>query len=406
MRKALIWIGVVIIIVGGLVWYAKNALELPARLEAVPMDLTTRAMIPGIPNARYWVGVEIDTFARDVVAARDREIAWRASQGLTGDLPPANLLAVSGGGDKGAFGAGLLNGWTAAGTRPEFKAVTGVSTGALIAPFAFLGPEYDPVLKEVYTSISTDDILSPRSVIAAIENDGMADNAPLWNLIGEHVDEALLARIAEEHNKGRTLLVATTDLDARQPVVWNMGNIAASGAPNALELFRQILLASAAIPGAFPPTMFQVEVDGREYQEMHVDGGASAQVFMYPPGLRNVLSSTGEAFGRTGTVYIIRNSSMTATWDPVERRTINIAGRAIDSLIHTQGIGDLYRIYATTQRDGMDFNLAYIDSGFVYENKTAQFETAFMVALYDYGFAQGRAGYPWQKVPPGLQDSP
>jgi hypothetical protein len=402
MRKALIWIGVVIIIVGGLVWYAKNALELPARLEAVPMDLTTRAMIPGIPNARYWVGVEIDTFARDVVAARDREIAWRASQGLTGDLPPANLLAVSGGGDKGAFGAGLLNGWTAAGTRPEFKAVTGVSTGALIAPFAFLGPEYDPVLKEVYTSISTDDILSPRSVIAAIENDGMADNAPLWNLIGEHVDEALLARIAE----GRTLLVATTDLDARQPVVWNMGNIAASGAPNALELFRQILLASAAIPGAFPPTMFQVEVDGREYQEMHVDGGASAQVFMYPPGLRNVLSSTGEAFGRTGTVYIIRNSSMTATWDPVERRTINIAGRAIDSLIHTQGIGDLYRIYATTQRDGMDFNLAYIDSGFVYENKTAQFETAFMVALYDYGFAQGRAGYPWQKVPPGLQDSP
>jgi predicted acylesterase/phospholipase RssA len=406
MRKALIWIAIVVVVLAGLGWYAKNALELPVRLEAVPMELTTRAQIPGIPNARYWVGVEIDTFARDVVAAREREIAWRASQGLTGELPPANLLAVSGGGDKGAFGAGLLNGWTAAGTRPEFKAVTGVSTGALIAPFAFLGPEYDPILKEVYTSISTDDILSPRSIIAAIENDGMADNTPLWNLISEHVDDALLARIAEEHNKGRTLLVATTDLDARQPVVWNMGNIAASGAPNALELFRQILLASAAIPGAFPPTMFRVEVDGREYQEMHVDGGASAQVFMYPPRLRTVMEDAGAGTNRTGTVYIIRNSSMTATWDPVERRTINIAGRAIDSLIHTQGIGDLYRIYATAQRDGLDFNLAYIDSGFVYENKTAQFETAFMVALYDYGFAQARAGYPWQKVPPGLQDAP
>lgn len=406
MRKALIWIGVAIIIVGGLAWYAKNSLEWPDRLQAVPMELTTRAQIPGIPNARYWVGVEIDTFARDVVAARERELAWRASQGLTGDLPPANLLAVSGGGDKGAFGAGLLNGWTAAGTRPEFKAVTGVSTGALIAPFAFLGPEYDPILKDVYTSISPDDILSARSFIAAIDNDGLADNTPLWNLISEHVDETLLARIAEEHNKGRTLLVATTDLDARQPVVWNMGNIAASGAPNALELFRQILLASAAIPGAFPPTMFRVEVDGREYQEMHVDGGASAQVFMYPPGLRGVLASAGEGTGRTGTVYIIRNSSMTATWDPVERRTINIAGRAIDSLIHTQGIGDLYRIYATAQRDGMDFNLAYIDSGFVFANKTEQFQTEFMVALYDYAFAQARNGYRWEKAPPGLDSAP
>jgi len=403
MRKALIWLAVVVLVLAGLGWYAKNALELPLRLEAVPMDLTTRAQIPGIPNARYWVGVEIDTFARDVVAARQRELAWRQSQGLGGELPPANLLAVSGGGDKGAFGAGLLNGWTASGTRPEFKAVTGVSTGALIAPFAFLGPDYDDVLKEVYTSISPADILSPRSIIAAIENDGMADNTPLWNLIGEHVDQALIERIAEEHNKGRILLIATTDLDARQPVVWNMGNIAASGAPNALELSRQILLASAAIPGAFPPTMFRVEVDGREYQEMHVDGGASAQVFMYPPRLRDVLTSTGENAGRTGTIYIIRNASMTATWDPVERRTINIAGRAIDSLIHTQGLGDLYRIYATAEQDGLDFNLAYIGSDFVFENKTEQFQTDFMVALYDYGFAQARSGYAWLKVPPGMQ---
>jgi len=407
MRKALIWLGIVVVIVAGLIWYGKNALEWPARLEAVPLELTTQAMIPGIPNARYWVGIEIETFARDVIAARAREAAWRQREGITGELPPVNLLAVSGGGDKGAFGAGLLNGWTAAGTRPEFKAVTGVSTGALIAPFAFLGPEFDPVLRDVYTSISPADILSPRSIIAAIENDGLADNTPLWNLIGEHVDETLLARIAEEHNKGKILLIATTDLDARQPVVWNMGNIAASGAPNALELFRQILLASAAIPGAFPPTMFQVEVNGRQYQEMHVDGGASAQVFMYPPGLREVMTTElGVApANRAGAVYIIRNSSMSATWDPVERRTINIAGRAIDSLIHTQGIGDLYRIYATTEQDGMDFNLAYIDSGFVYENKTEQFETDFMVALYNYAFAQGRAGYPWQKVPPGLQTS-
>ena len=119
-----------------------------------------------------------------------------------------------------------------------------------------------------------------------------------------------------------------------------------------------------------------------------------------------MLASAGEGTGRTGTVYIIRKSSMTATWDPVERRTINIAGRAIDSLIHTQGIGDLYRIYATAQRDGMDFNLAYIDSGFVFANKTEQFQTEFMVALYDYAFAQARNGYRWEKAPPGLDSAP
>ena len=407
MRKLIVWVAILAVVIGGGVWYLKNVFELPSRLEAVPLELTTRAIVPGIPNARYWVGVEIDSFARDVVAARDREIAWRRSQGLGGELPPASLLAVSGGGDKGAFGAGLLNGWTAAGTRPEFKAVTGVSTGALIAPFAFLGSDYDSVLRDTYTSISPEDILAPRRLIAAIENDGMADNAPLWNLISEQVDDALLARIAEEHNKGRILLVATTDLDARQPVVWNMGNIAASGAPGALDLFRRILLASAAIPGAFPPAMFPVEVDGRQYQEMHVDGGASAQVFMYPPRLREVLANDlgVEDTGRTGAVYIIRNSSMTATWDPVERRTINIAGRAIDSLIHTQGIGDLYRIYTTSMRDGLDFNLAYIDDDFAFANKTEQFQTDFMVALYGYGYELARAGYDWRKVPPGLEST-
>jgi hypothetical protein len=404
MRKLLIWTAIVVVVVGGGVWYVTNALQLPLRLDAVPVELTTRAIVPGIPNARYFVGVEIETFARDVGVARDREIAWRQSAGQGSELPPAALLAVSGGGDKGAVGAGLLNGWTDAGTRPEFKAVTGVSTGALIAPFAFLGPEFDAILKDVYTSISPEDVLSPRSIIAAIENDGMADNRPLWTLISEHIDQALLDRIAEEHNKGRILLIGTTDLDARQPVIWNMGNIAASGAPIALELFRQILLASAAIPGAFPPTMFPVEVDGRPYQEMHVDGGASAQLFLYPPRLRDVMTAeTGtEVTNRTGMAYIIRNSSMTATWTPVERRTINIAGRAIDSMIHTQGIGDLYRVYTTSQRDGLDFNLAYIGDDFVYENKTEQFETAFMVALYDYAYAQGRAGFPWRKTPPGL----
>jgi hypothetical protein len=380
----------------------RQTLQIPPRLEAVPVELTTRAVVPGIPNARYWVLADVEPLVRDALAARQREEAYLSQTGRAGELPQLEILAISGGGDKGAFGAGLLNGWTASGTRPTFKAVTGVSTGALIAPFAFLGPEYDKVLEQVYTTISPADVARARSVIAAIENDGMADNSPLWTLISKYVDERLLSAIAAEHEKGRILLIGTTDLDARQPVVWNMGNIAASGASNALELFRSILLASAAIPGAFPPTLVTVEVDGKQYQEMHVDGGASAQVFLYPPSMTQVAARLGEGMVRRGNVYVIRNAALAPTWAPVERRTIAIAARAIDSLITTQGFGDLYRIYATTQQDGLGFHLAYIGEDFVYENKTEQFETAFMKSLYDYGYRLGRAGYQWHKAPPGL----
>jgi len=402
MKKIMFFGGIVValVVIGAL--FGPRAIEPPRRSPAVPENLTGRAVIPGIPGARYFVGLDLEPLVRDALAARQREIEFRARSGLTSDLPPAEMLAISGGGDKGAFGAGLLYGWTQAGTRPTFKVVTGVSTGALIAPFAFLGSDYDEVLKQVYTSITPADIASPRSFIAAVGNDGMADNAPLWSLIARFVDQDLLDQIAAEHAKGRILLVGTTNLDARQPVIWNMGVIASSDAPQALELFRSILLASAAIPGAFPPTMISVEVDGQPYQEMHVDGGASTQVFLYPPALRQTAASLGEQMSRQGRVYVIRNSSFTATWDPVVRQTISIAARAIDSLIHTQGIGDLFRIYLTTQQDGLDFNLAYIDRDFVYENKKEQFENAFMVKLFDYGQQLSRAGYPWRKTPPGF----
>jgi predicted acylesterase/phospholipase RssA len=401
-RKIVRW-GIVLAVVAVLAALGLRALKAPARFPAVPPELTTRAEIPGIPGARYWVGTGLEPFVRDVLAARQREKEHLARTGHTGALPPVELLAVSGGGDNGAFGAGLLCGWTDAGNRPTFKAATGISTGALIAPFAFLGPEYDHVLREVYTKVKPVDIASKRSILAAINNDGMADNRPLWGLIAKYVDEHLLARVAEEHGKGRILLIATTNLDARQPVIWNMGTIASSGNRHALDLFRSILLASAAIPGAFPPTMLRVEVDGKPYEEMHVDGGASAQVFLYPVRTRAMMEAMGEEMSRPGHVYIIRNASLAPDWEPVARQTISIAGRAVASLIHTQGIGDLYRIYSQTQKDGLDFNLAYIDTDFQHEHKE-QFETAYMQALFDYGYRQGREGYKWRKTPPALLD--
>ena len=377
----------------------------PGRLAAVPVQDTTRAEIPGIPHARYWVTSDIEPFIRDALASAQREQAYLARTGHQGPLPPVNFLAISGGGDDGAFGAGLLVGWTASGTRPEFKGVTGVSTGALIAPFAFLGPEEDAALREVYTMIGPQNILKPRGLLAALTDDGLADNSPLFELISRHINAEFLARIAREYqDKGRLLLVGTTDLDARRPVIWNMGEIAmaAQDNPKALDLFRKIMLASAAIPGAFPPVMIDVEVNGKPYQEMHVDGGTQAQVFLYPVGMFDRIRQEGIKLPpRERSVYVIRNARLDPDWASVDRNTLTIAGRAISSLIQTQGVGDLYRIYLTAQKDGLDYNLAFIGADFNAEHKE-DFDTAYMRALFDYSYQLAKQGYPWQKAPPGL----
>src|SRR5208283_2046420 len=367
----------------------------PARQAAVPMGMEDQAQVPGFADVRYRIGFGKDTAAmgREGIESYRREQAQLAASGQGGQLPPAVYLAVSGGGDNGAFGAGLLCGWTAAGDRPVFKLVTGVSTGALIAPFAFLGSSYDAQLKEFYTTISQKDIMEKRSMLAAITNDAMADNQPLKKLVAKAVTQKMLDAIAEEYKKGRLLLVATVDLDARQGLIWNMTKIATSGNPKSLELFHSILIASAAIPGAFPPTMIDVEAGGKQYQEMHVDGGTMAQVFLYPPSINvKELERQQQVGKRERRLYIIRNSRLDADWAQVDRRTMTIAGRAITSLIQTQGIGDLYRIYVTAQKDGLDYNLAYIPTSFNVP-KAEDFDTEYMRELFDVGYSMAAKGY-------------
>jgi hypothetical protein len=184
-----------------------------------------------------------------------------------------------------------------------------------------------------------------------------------------------------------------------------MGAIAEAAAnnPQAVELFRRILLASAAIPGEFPPVMFDVEVDGQLYQEMHVDGGAMRQLFLYPVNLREAARNEHiRIFAeRERKAYLIRNARLDPDWASVERKTLTIAGRAISSLIETQGIGDLYRLYLVAKKDGVDFNLAYIGADFTAKHQE-DFDTAYVRALFEYGYQLGRRGYPWRKAPPGL----
>jgi hypothetical protein len=373
--------------------------SVPSR-NAVPPDLGLEAGIPGIPLARFW-GDEGPHAARH----------WESLPAAELDaLHPAvvdcehHYLAISGGGENAAFGAGLLKGWTEHGSRPEFQIVTGVSAGALLAPFAFLGPECDDLLRKLFTTTSTDGILEKRSTLAGLTSDAMYDSEPLRRLLAEAVTEEMLEKIAAAHRSGRRLLIGTTNLDAMRPVIWNMGAIAASDAPHRVELFRSILLASASIPAVFPPVLVPVEIDGKPYDELHVDGGTCSQVFLLPTNMNwEEVKARLRVRGQTK-LYVIRNARVEPKWKPIEPGILEITGRAISTLIRTQGLGDLYRIWIEARENGMDYHLAYISSTFALEPEEL-FDTAYMVELYDVGYRMARIGYPWEKAPPGEESA-
>ena len=376
----------------------------------MPPAVADQVTVLGIQNARFWPDTQGEALLREGVQALEREraaarITGSSSGGSTVNLSPANFLAVSGGGDDGAFGAGLICGWSDSGKMPTSKLVTGVSTGSMIAPFAFLGGAYIGRLRTLYTTIKPEDISEDAGLFGALFGEALADTEPLARLISRYVDQQMLADIAREYARGRLLLIGTTSLDEQRPVIWNLGAIAGSGHPGALELTRKVLLASAAIPGAFPPVMIEVDAAGRRYQEMNVDGGAVVQTFLYPPdtGLRVDLRSAEHA--RQRHAYIVRNGRLDPDWAKVDRRFLKIVGRAISTMIHYSGYNDIIRIYATTKRDGVDYNLAYIEPDFP-DMKHEEFDPAYLRALFDYGYAKGRQGSAWHKAPPLLETTP
>jgi predicted acylesterase/phospholipase RssA len=240
------------------------------------------------------------------------------------------------------------------------------------------------------------DVATERWLVSALYHDAMADNTPLRRLVEKSIDREMLDAIAAEDAKGRMLLVATTNLDVRRAVIWNLTKIARSGTPKALELVHKILIASAAIPGTFPPVMIEVVAGGARYEEMHVDGGATAQVFIYPAAIR-----LHELHPRDRTLYIIRNARLDPEWSQVDRRTLSIALRAITSLIQSQGMGDLYRIYAIAQRDRVAYRLAYIPPTFQTPHMS-DFDPSYMKDLYTLGYHLAKQGYEWETRPPVL----
>lgn len=377
---------------------ALTSCSVSSNRNPVPADLVSKVTIEGVPEARFWGDEWPQWSVERFNNFSDKDFRENFS-GIYGK--PHNYLAISGGGSNGAYGAGLLAGWSAAGTRPEFTMVTGISTGALSAPFAFLGEKYDARLKELYTTTSTKDVLKKRNLVSALLSDSMASTEPLKRLLEQCITEDMLKEIGDEHRKGRRLFVGTINLDAGRSVIWNIGAIALGEHPNKIQLVREILRASASIPVAFPPVSIPVMHEGEKFDELHADGGTGSQVFVYPASIDwKKLTTTLKAQGRPQ-VYVIRNAVLEANYQGIKQKVLPIAGRTIASLIRTQGIGDLYQIYSLCKRDGNDFNLGYIPADFEPE-PTEDFDPVYMEKLYDFGFEKARNSYLWEHAPPGF----
>lgn len=369
----------------------------------VPPALAEQAQIPGMPDVRARAGRPAPAMERDYLLSLQQESPEDFPVAADGIIRYPQL-ALSGGGVNGAFGAGFLRGWTETGTRPVFKIVTGVSTGALMAPFAFLGPQYDASLHRFYTTTTTANVFTERSrIMALMRGDALADTAPLVTLIERYVDTALLEQVAQAHRQGRRLYMGTVDLDTRSFVVWNMGLIASRGDDAALALFRKIMLASSSVPIAFPPVLFEVEANGHRYDEMHVDGFVWANVFLngsiFDPA--ELHRRAGRGPGRED-IFVIHNGQLSAPPASATRSLRGITVRAIDISGRAGIVGDLFREFTFAQRNQADFHWVTIDESVVLPDLTA-FDPAQMAALYQAGYDAARAGPAWRTQPPGIR---
>ncbi|MGI9402544.1 MAG: patatin-like phospholipase family protein [Rhizobiaceae bacterium] len=354
----------------------------------VPEALVNVADVPEFTNIRSWAD-ELSPEFIEAIGARHEQLR---NSGLS--RKPVYVLALSGGGENGAFGAGLLNGWSDNGTRPEFEIVTGVSTGALIAPLAFLGRQYDQALKEFYTGVSTRDILIANPVGGLTGGSALSSNEPLKNLISEIVDLTMLTEIAAEYQRGRRLMVVTTNLEAQRPVVWNMGRIATYGTPEALDLFRSILLASAAIPAAFPPVALKVDADGKNYTELHVDGGTTVNDFVAPLNAK----LPADLRGRKEHLYTILNGKLSPEYKKVEPQTLKIGGRAINTLLKYKNYADLRRLYLLAKQRRASFKMNSVPTSFNVKSREP-FDKRYMNKLYQLGYQMGFNNAGWVSDP-------
>jgi predicted acylesterase/phospholipase RssA len=313
-----------------------------------------------------------------------------------------NVLCLSGGGSYGAFSAGVLCGWSARGTRPEFDVVTGISTGALLAPYAFLGSEYDERMKTFYTTLETRDIYKTRYV-RGLWGESFADNGPLAEKVDEVLTPDLVCAIAREHMRGRRLYVGTTAAETKRFVVWDLGAIACKGRPQDRELIKQVLLASSAIPGFFPPQHITVDLDGRCLTERHVDGSVSQSLFLHAPYVPPEYRSKNPNHDLAGVnVYCVVAGKLYADPQPVRRTALDIAGQQISAVLYAQTRGDLQRIYTATILNGMNFYMTAIPTECPIPSSSTDFKIPELIGMFRQGYDMACRDQLWRRTPPGV----
>lgn len=333
------------------------------------------------------------------------EVVRHKIHGINPPGPKKSILALSGGGCYGAYSAGVLYGWTKQGTRPNFDVVTGISTGSLVAPLAFLGSKYDEEIKRFYTQLDGKDIYQLR-IVRGLFSEALATNAPLARQVDSVLTPEVVAEIATEHRKGRRLYVGTTERDSRRFVVWDIGAIACQGKPGSRELIKSILLGSAAIPGFFPASHIPVTINGNEYMEHHIDGGTSATVFIRPPYIppEMVDPSRNPMEQLTGTdLYIIVAGKLYADPKVVESRAIKIALTSVSTTAYAQTRGDLQRLYFVSTLTGMNYHLASIPGAYPAPETNTDFDPEVMTGMFNEGIRQVRQGTVWRRSPPGVK---
>lgn len=306
------------------------------------------------------------------------------------------MLAISGGGAGGAFAVGIVSAWSELGTRPTFEVVTGVSTGALIAPLVFLGPEYDHQLRRLYLSDETSGLIDIEWKGAGIFSPSLLQGSALRDTVEENITSEILHRIAREHRVGRRLLVMTTNIDTQRAVIWNIGAIANSDRSDALPLVRRILLASASVPGIFPPVAIKTTVDGKDIEELHSDGGSSAQFFTLPEHL--LVAGNNRARGQNLHIYVIVNNALMPEFSMARARALPIMGRAYGILLKSQTKQGLIALYNFAQRSRIDLDIASIDAQVPY-SMADPFNASYMRSVYLIGYRNTLNQRLWSKRP-------
>lgn len=373
-----------------------------------PLDwMRGERTVQELKDSVYWIDPDAQEAGRSAVTAEDLlEFAARSRAAVkpAKPYPRKSVLIISGGGSYGAYPAGVLVGWTASGTRPQFDVVTGVSTGALIGAFAFLGPSEDCELQRSYTALRNEDIYQRYGLIRSLFSESVADTAPLARRIEELATEERIARFAAEHQKGRRFYVGTTDLDARRAVVWDMGALAARCTPESRQLFRKVLLASASIPGFFPPVRIAVTVDGRPYVERHIDGGVTSSMFFAPPWLPpGEREPPPRGWLHGSDMYMLVAGKLYPDPKPVRPRTIAIASNAVSTIVYDQTRSDLNKLFLLSAVTGMNYNLSAIPPDLDSPLESTTFSPGEMSRLFNAGYQWAAQGPRWRVTPPGYE---